>query len=330
MRVAGIVANPASGKDIRRLVAYGTVFDNNEKVNIVKRILLGLEAVGIEKTVYMPDYYGILPRALDGLRKQLKMCVEPVDIELTGTQIDSMHAAEAMAKLNVGCIVVLGGDGTNRMVAKGCADVPLLSVSTGTNNVFPEMVEGTIAGMAAGVVARGHYANGAVKVAKKLIIRKNGADVDIGLVDAVVVDGNFVGSRAMWEIRPLMQAVVTRAKANNIGIASIAGNLMPVDTYEPRGMQVIFDPDREDILAPIAPGLILPVGIKEYRYIGPDEPILLPDANCIIALDGEREVEVRRGDRVEIVLSTHGPHVVDIEGALSGAVEQRNALKTGK
>lgn len=145
MRVAGIVANPASGKDIRRLVAYGTVFDNLEKVNIVKRILLGLEVAGVEKTVYMPDYYGIVPRALDGLRKKIGMCVEPVDIDLTGTQIDSCNAAEVMAEQGVGCIVVLGGDGTNRMVAKGSADVPLLSVSTGTNNVFPEMVEGTIA-----------------------------------------------------------------------------------------------------------------------------------------------------------------------------------------
>ena len=328
MRVAGIVANPASGKDIRRLVAYGTVFDNLEKVNIVKRILLGLESVGIEKTVYMPDYYGILPRALDGLRKQLDMCVEPVDIELTGTQIDSMKAAEAMAQQGVGCIVVLGGDGTNRMVAKGSADVPLLSVSTGTNNVFPEMVEGTIAGMAAGVIARGHYANGAVKAAKKLVVRKNGVDVDIGLVDAVVVDGNFVGSRAMWEIKPLLQAIVTRAKAHNIGIASIAGNLSPVETYEPRGMRVVFDPDRVDLLAPIAPGLILPVGIREYGFIEPGEPIRLPDANCIIALDGEREVEVHHGDVVEIVLSTHGPHVVDIEAALAGEVERRQAQKT--
>jgi predicted polyphosphate/ATP-dependent NAD kinase len=328
MRVAGIIANPASGKDIRRLVAYGTVFDNLEKVNIAKRILLGLDAVGVEKTVYMPDYYGIVPRALEGLRKEIDMRVEPVDIELTGTQVDSCRAAEVMARQGVGCIVVLGGDGTNRVVAKGSADTPLLSVSTGTNNVFPEMVEGTIAGMAAGVIARGRYASGAVKVAKKLVIRKNGVDVDIGLVDAVVVDGNFVGSRAMWEIKPLLQAVVTRAKAHNIGIASIAGNLMPVETYEPRGMRIVFDPGREDMLAPIAPGLILPVGIKEYGYIGPGEPVRLPDANCIIALDGEREVEVHCGDVVEIVLSVNGPHVVDIEATLAGAVEQRRARKT--
>ncbi|RBP68877.1 hypothetical protein DES36_10215 [Alkalibaculum bacchi] len=30
----GIIANPASGKDIRRLLSYATVIDNNEKVNI--------------------------------------------------------------------------------------------------------------------------------------------------------------------------------------------------------------------------------------------------------------------------------------------------------
>jgi len=32
LKPIGIIPNPASGKDIRRLVAYGSVFDNNEKV----------------------------------------------------------------------------------------------------------------------------------------------------------------------------------------------------------------------------------------------------------------------------------------------------------
>ena len=43
MTAVGIIANPASGKDIRRLVAHGSVFDNDEKANIVRRVLLGLE-----------------------------------------------------------------------------------------------------------------------------------------------------------------------------------------------------------------------------------------------------------------------------------------------
>ena len=31
----GIIANPASGKDIRRLLSHATVIDNNKKVNIM-------------------------------------------------------------------------------------------------------------------------------------------------------------------------------------------------------------------------------------------------------------------------------------------------------
>ena len=41
MKPIGIIANPASGKDIRRLVAYGSVFDNAEKTNIVMIALDG-------------------------------------------------------------------------------------------------------------------------------------------------------------------------------------------------------------------------------------------------------------------------------------------------
>ena len=47
----GIIANPASGKDIRRLVAYGTVFDNQEKVNIVRRVLLALSGTGVGRVL---------------------------------------------------------------------------------------------------------------------------------------------------------------------------------------------------------------------------------------------------------------------------------------
>ena len=68
MSRVGIIANPASGKDIRRLVARASVFDNNEKINILQRILLALDAAGVDEVLIMPDYYGLGERALDGLR----------------------------------------------------------------------------------------------------------------------------------------------------------------------------------------------------------------------------------------------------------------------
>jgi predicted polyphosphate/ATP-dependent NAD kinase len=153
MSVVGIIANPASGKDIRRLVARSSVFDNNEKVNIVRRVLLGLEALGVRQVVFMPDYYGLGEHALEHIK--LALDVSFLDMDVHADDRDSTEAGRLFAEMNVGCIVTLGGDGTNRAVAKGCADVPLVPISTGTNNVVPSLVEGTIAGLAAGLIAEG-------------------------------------------------------------------------------------------------------------------------------------------------------------------------------
>ena len=49
--LVGIIANPSSGNDIRRLVAHGSAFDNNEKINIVRRVLLPSAAPQIAETL---------------------------------------------------------------------------------------------------------------------------------------------------------------------------------------------------------------------------------------------------------------------------------------
>jgi len=60
----GIIANPASGKDIRRLVSHATVVNNHEKASIVRRVLVALHASGVEQVDIMPDPFGIGARAL--------------------------------------------------------------------------------------------------------------------------------------------------------------------------------------------------------------------------------------------------------------------------
>lgn len=62
MRKIGLVVNPAAGKDIRRLVAWGSVFGNREKINILVRILKGFLGVtqGEFSFVYMPDPYDLV------------------------------------------------------------------------------------------------------------------------------------------------------------------------------------------------------------------------------------------------------------------------------
>lgn len=325
MTTVGIIANPASGKDIRRLVAYGITFDNLEKVNIVRRALLGLAATGVDRVLYMPEYYGIVPRAVDGLSvlHKLPIKIEDLDMEITRMQEDSTTAARMLNEQGVNCIITLGGDGTNRVVAKGCGKVPLVPISTGTNNVFPEMVEGTIAGLAAGVVAQGTVQDfPGIYTSKRLVIYKNGVEVDHALVDAVVLADAFIGSRAVWDEGHLKQIVVTRGEPDTIGISAIAGNIEPVGVASRKGMAIDIGPGNIKVMAPIAPGLIKPIDISDYRLLEVGEEISVARGRCVIALDGEREVEVDENDTISIKLASDGPRVVDVNLALRDAVSQ--------
>src|SRR5579863_1707438 len=187
MVTVGIIANPSSGKDIRRIVAQGWVVSNQEKIAIVRRLLRGLEAAGVEHVLFMPESLGIGFAALEAL-SETSIRAENLPMNVTARQEDSTRAAELMVEQGATCIVTLGGDGTNRAVFKGCGSrVPLLPISTGTNNVFPEFQEGTTAGLAAGLIACGKVPREvACWHSKVLILYKQGIPVDLALVDLAI------------------------------------------------------------------------------------------------------------------------------------------------
>ncbi|UCF92408.1 MAG: NAD(+)/NADH kinase [Desulfobacterales bacterium] len=321
MSAVGIIANPASGKDIRRLVAYGSVFDNNEKVNIVRRVVLGLDAMGVREVVFMPDYFGIGVRAMEDLEVSLKASFLAMKRE--GTAEDSVRAAEILNRMGVACIVTLGGDGTNRVVAKTCADTPLLPISTGTNNVFPFMVEGTLAGMAAGVAALNRSSRTEfISQAPRLEIRRNGQMVDIALIDVVVSKPGFVASRALWDVSELQEIFLSRAEPEHIGFSSVGGLITGLAKGNGQGVYIRIGPGPHQVKAPIAPGLIRWVPVKSYRVFKPGEPIPLAHLPAMIALDGERERIEGKQNQVTVELNPCGPWVVDIPRALRKASDQ--------
>lgn len=316
----GIIANPASGKDIRRLVAHGTVFDNSQKVDIVRRVLLGLNAMGAKEIFFMPEPYGIVERAYDRICRQLRLEVRPLEMEIEGSQEDSTRAASLLAMMGCGCIVTLGGDGTNRAVAKGCGEVPLLPISTGTNNVFPFMVEGTTAGLAAGVVARGGGTEEeCVRQAKQLNILRNGQFVDLALIDAAISSDTFVGSRALWEVSKIRQVVATRGEPHYIGLSSLCGAIRPIDAFEGLGINLILGEGSRRIWAPIAPGLIREVRVSSVALIQVGDRVEIAHRPAMISLDGEREIFTGEGGSWGIELSSQGPRVVQVEEVLRWA-----------
>jgi predicted polyphosphate/ATP-dependent NAD kinase len=328
LSIVGIIANPASGKDIRRLVAYGSVFDNQEKVRIVRRLLFGLRAAGVERVCYMPDYYGIVPRALDNVKIDLP--VSALNFSTKADQTDSTEAARIMSEQGVTCIVTIGGDGTNRVVAKGTTGVPVLPISTGTNNVFPTLVEATVAGLAAGLVARKLVPlEECTFTSTKLEIRLDGKIVDLAVVDVAVCEDFFVASRAVWDMDKVRLIFLNRAEPASIGLSSIGGLLHPVTAEEPHSLCLELGGDGFFVMAPVAPGMVEKVYIRQKKVMNVGDEMEIPIVPCILALDGEREVEVRSGQHTAIRLAKDGPVVVNVQRTLHHAM-QRKILTGGE
>ncbi|GAB7078777.1 NAD(+)/NADH kinase [Megalodesulfovibrio paquesii] len=321
MSTVAILANPASGKDIRRLIAHGSVFDNQEKVRMVRRLLLGLEAAGVQKVLYMPDGYGIVPRALQAV--ELSMPVTPIEMPLRQSQEDTVTAAGIMETLGADVMVVLGGDGTSRAACKGSLHVPILPLSTGTNNVFPVMVEATVAGLAAGVAASGALPKSKTcRRATMFEVLVDETPVDIALVDIAVYEDLFIASRAVWDMDKVPQLFLTRCSADTIGLSSIGGQLMHIAPHEARGLALELGPAAQcatSVQAAIAPGRFARVGIRGTIEMQPGVLFTVSRSPCLLALDGEREVEVHRGSTARVRLRTDGPWVVDVPRVLAQA-----------
>jgi predicted polyphosphate/ATP-dependent NAD kinase len=319
----GIIANPASGKDIRRIVAHGSTFDNHEKINIVRRVLLAASDLGVERVHYLPDLFGIVPRAADGV--ELSCRLEPLPMPVLGNPGDSLEAAQRCADLGVGALVVLGGDGTNRVVAKGCGDVPLMPISTGTNNVFPRMVEGTLAGIATALVATG-VATDAISRQPRLDISVDGKPRDLALIDAVVSAHQWVGARALWDASHITEVVVSRIVPSAIGICSIGGLLFPEASGSQSGAHIAVGGTEAKLLAPVAPGLLRAIPIASKRLLDFGDSVVFQPAAGTIALDGEREIEIKTSHQVSVTLSPDGPWTIDIDRAIAFAAASGHFL----
>lgn len=310
----GIIANPRAGKDIRRLVAHGSILDTQEKVYIVRRAILGLESTNIDEVVLFPDPVGIGMKALAGIHERLRLCPRLLEMPVYDEAVDSTRAAAIMNEQGVACVIVIGGDGTNRVVAKGCGSMALVPLSTGTNNAFPRFLESTLAGIAAG-----HYAVRRLPweeftlPTKRLNLYRNGILEDVALVDVAVCNYQFIGARALWEVHRLKELFLTQGQPTNIGMASIGGMLHPIRPQDDGGLHVRFGENGRSITAAIAPGLVAPVGVNDYTVIPHDTLMPVSFAPSILALDGEREIQVSTEDRWHIALSWDGPRVLDIE-----------------
>lgn len=325
----GIIVNPRSGGDIRRAVAAAGRSTVEDKISIVRRIVLGAVAGGVDTIVVNHDPHQIVRRATETLR-DVKLVTVVRDLGFT--EEDSTRAAVAMRDEGCAAVAVLGGDGTNRAVTKGWQDIVVLPVSTGTNNAFPIFVEPTVAGTSLAMVARGVVDVDEVTTAAKLVhleLAGGGADLpddagtgDIALIDAVAVADPYVGSLELFDPDTMRLAVLTRADPAAIGFAAVGGLLQPVAAADDAALLVRFAPVASDpdivVTAPTAPGHHAPIGVTEVQRLALGEPVTTPGP-VLFAFDGERKRRVHDGVTATLVVRRDGPRVIDPHATMAAA-----------
>ena len=326
MGLIAIAANPASGRDIRRIVSAATVFNNREKQNIVERIILAGTQMGSQRFCIMPENYHFGDRIREHLCDDFHAIPEDAiyvpKLSYTNSQEDTIRFAAYAEEQGADLLVVLGGDGTSRVAAKGIKKIPLLPVSTGTNNVFPEVAEGTAAGMAAAAIASGVVSpKECTRRCKRIEIYRNGEMVDIALIDVVFSDFEYSGAKAIWSREDISRVIVTQCHPASIGFSAIPGAKFFVSDRVEYGALAECGQGAPNMKVSLAAGAVTPIQLLEARRIPLDERMVYPmEKNGILALDGEREVSYRAGDEIAVVLRKNGPYRIDIRKTLELAM----------
>lgn len=315
----GVIANPVSGRDIRRVAARGGVSTAEDKRNRIARAVIGAVTAGAEHIIAMQEPFRIASGALTDLVVDAEL--EILDIGASVAPGDTQRAALAMRDRGVDVLITLGGDGTNRTIAQVWPDAILVPMSTGTNNVFPSLVEPTVAGAAAGLVATGVAPLDLAAPRSKMIhLALDSGVTDVALIDAVTLVNDFVGNRMPVDPENLRDLLVSTSKPDSIGVSSIAGLLHSCSTSDDAAVLVRCGPGGTIVRAPVAPGLYRNVPVLSVERVDLDSPIDLVGPT-VLAFDGDREHRIEADRPAVAVVRRDGPRVVDVAAAMRAGSE---------
>lgn len=318
MKSLGIIVNPFSGRDVRRVAARASTSDHHEKQQQVTRLVLGAFATGVEKIFLAHEPFRINEKAVENL--PVRDRVEILRFKLTHTAADTSTMARMMWDRGCRVFIVLGGDGTSRIVAREFVEATVLPLSTGTNNVFPHRVEASVAGMAAGLIAAGKVSEEHCLPCKRVHIQKD-QEHDIALVDVVLLRDDFLGNLMPFEAEKLRELVLARAEPASIGISPIGGYFEPTAHADDNGVFVQCDPDGSTgINVPISPGLHADVGIKVVRRIELGEVMHISGPG-VLAFDGDRTIKLNHEEIAKVQVLRDGPRIIEADRIMAIAAE---------
>ncbi|MGI9646555.1 MAG: hypothetical protein ACR2O6_14715, partial [Ilumatobacteraceae bacterium] len=203
------------------------------------------------------------------------------------------------------------------------------AISTGTNNVFPSALDGTGAGVAAGLLASGavdadEVASPSKRVTLRIVDPRADAPIDEGaLVDAALIDTPFAGARAVTDPAAIRWIVAAIADPAATGIAGVAGRLHEVARSAPGGVLIRLGPGGRRVRVPLSPGRFETLDVSAVEPLEPSSTVELPGGG-VLAYDGERTTPVSAEAVVTASVDSNGPLVIDVDKALSLATACRS------
>ncbi len=303
----GLAVNPMSGRDVRRLAARATNMTHEAKRDIVARVAAGADAMGVTDIYITKEPFQISSMALEhmGLNARVHVVEHPLANDASDTERSMAMFREA------GCntFVSLGGDGTNRAIVRACPDIDLMPLSTGTNNVFPVLIEPTVAGMVAGLNACGRLPQAAehgLKQRVKVLHVKTPRAEDVGLIDAVLLRNDHVGNLLPFDAERIAQLLLTRAEPDAIGMSPIGGLIHPVFAQDDHGLLVTTAAEGSPVTAPLSPGLFRQVLVDKVTPMAFDVAVPFRGPG-VIALDGDRDHWLKEGETATVTIRRDGP-----------------------
>jgi len=302
-----------SGRDVRRLAARASNMTHEAKRDIVARIAAGADAAGVTDIFVTREPFRIASLALELMPLRAK--VHLLETPIANDARDTERALEAFIAAGCRTIVSVGGDGTNRAIARAAPDIDLIPISTGTNNVFPRLIEPTIAGLVAGHLAAGKLSRDElVRRAKRVHVELPDGSRDIALIDAVLLERDHVGNMLPFDADRLVRLVLTRAEPDAIGMSPIGGYLDVVGADDDCGLVVEMGEGRR-FLVPLSPGHFREVSVARTERISFGETVLFRGKG-VLALDGDRDHRIEAGEAASVSVERDGPWVVDAAAAM--------------
>ncbi len=346
----GVIANPVSARDVRRVLSNAAGLTLGERANMLLRLVHTLAACAVDEICLMPEREGLRPM----LERQLHRAggertghrlprIRWLEMPVRGSIEDTYQAARMLREIGVRAIMVLGGDGTHRAVAKYCGRTPIVAISSGTNNAFPPMREVTVTALATGLYARGDIPDAvALRPNKCLRIRKHDADgrvlaEDIALVDVGVLNEQILGAKAIGDVDSLRTVLVSHASPEAVGLSGVAAMLQPLDRHEAGALVVELLPAvgphaplagaPRILRAALAPGLICALKVIEWHRI--DDTVIhrIEGQAGLLSFDGEREMSFQPQHRLEIQLQENAFCTLDVPACLREAARRHLLLE---